>query len=187
MGQYLDQLQTGSVNVQLSDDVGIDWALYAVTVATPKSDPVGAAVFLDGGSVLVDAVIAPIASLAVGGDDGGELTLGQFGRLTINDDYVQTAGGALSIEVGGSNAGQFGKLAVVGQAMLDGDFQIRSVNGFAPSVGAQIEILSAAGGLGGTTFDAPTLVPDRSGDAVWQLIYQPGAVVAQVLLRYRVG
>ena len=144
MGQYLEQLQAGSVNLQLSDDVGMDWALYAVTVATPKSDPLGAAVFLDGGSVLVDAVIAPIASLTVGGDDGGELTLGQFGRLTINDDYVQTADGALSIEVGGSNAGQFGKLAVVGQALLDGDFQIRSVNGFAPSVGAQIEFLSAS-------------------------------------------
>ena len=57
MGQYLEQLQAGSVNVQLSDDVGMDWALYAVTVATPKSDPVGAAVFLDGGSVLVDTVI----------------------------------------------------------------------------------------------------------------------------------
>ena len=137
--------------------------------------------FIDGGSVLVDTVTAPIASLTVGGPDGGALTLGQFGRLTINDDYIQNDTGAMSIDVGGSSEGQFGKLAVVGQAMLDGDFRIRSLNGFAPSVGAQIEFLSAAGGLAGTTFGAPTLVPDLSGNAVWQLIYQPGAVVAQVL------
>ncbi len=84
-------------------------------------------------------------------------------------------------------AGQFGKIAVVGQALLAGGFQIRSVDGFAPAVGAQIEILSAAGGLTGTKFDAPTLVPDLSGNAVWQLIYQPGAVVAQVLSNTMVG
>ena len=74
LGPYLDQMQSGTVNVQLSDDVGMDWALYSVAVAVPKSDSAGPAVFLDGGSVLVEGVVAPVASLAVGGpDDAAEL------------------------------------------------------------------------------------------------------------------
>ena len=39
LGSQLAQLQSGSINVQINDDTGLDWALYAATVATPRSDP----------------------------------------------------------------------------------------------------------------------------------------------------
>jgi hypothetical protein len=187
MGQFLDQLQTGSVNLQLSDDVGMDWALYAVTVATPKSDSVGPEVSIDGGSVLVDAMTPPIASLAVGGPAGGQLTLGQAGRLTINNDYKQDQGGVLTVDIGGTSDGQFGKLVVMGQALLDGALQIQSEDGFTPAVGAQFEFLSTAGGRAGTVFASPAIVPDLAGNVVWQLTYEQNAVIASVLSGTKFG
>ena len=79
LGPYLDQLQSGNVNVWLSDNTGVDWAIYTAAVATPKSDPLGAAVFLDGGAVRVDAAMAPLAVLQNGGPASSELTLGPDG------------------------------------------------------------------------------------------------------------
>ena len=61
MGDYLDKLQSGSVNVRLNDDTGLDWAMYVVTVATPMSDSTGPSVFLDrAGTVSVNAALPPL-------------------------------------------------------------------------------------------------------------------------------
>jgi hypothetical protein len=129
----------------------------------------------------VDTVIAPLASLTVGGPDGGQLVLGQLGQLTINHDFTQDETGTLTINIAGASAGQFGKLIVDDQALLNGNLQIQSVDGFVPSAGAQFEFLSATGGLAGTTFSSPSLVPDLSGNVVWQLTYAPNVVIASVL------
>ena len=60
MGGFLDHLQSGSVNVQINDDTGLDWAIYVATVATPI---VGAAAGTFSSMVVaadVDTAIAPI-------------------------------------------------------------------------------------------------------------------------------
>ena len=76
MGGFLDEMQSGNVNVRVNDDTGVDWAMYVATVATPLSGATRATVFIDGGSnVTVDAAIAPLEHLQVGGGAGGELDL----------------------------------------------------------------------------------------------------------------
>ncbi len=180
MGQHLDELQSGNVNVWVSDNTGVDWAMYTVTVATPKADVLGAAVFLDGGQVRVDSRSPSIGELQNGGPAASTLTLAPGGHVSVNRDYVQAGNGVLAIEVGGSGTGEAGWLAAGDQALLDGNVQMRSVNGFTPAIGHSVRILSAANGRAGTTFDT-SVFADSQGTALWGLTYDPLQVTAHVL------
>jgi fibronectin-binding autotransporter adhesin len=70
------------------------------------------------------ATIINAAQINVGG-------AGVTGTLTINGNYTQTAAGTLVIQVGGSTPGtDTDKLAVTGQATLDGSLTVKLLNGF---------------------------------------------------------
>lgn len=179
MGQYLDQLQTGSINVQVNDDTAVDWAIYTAAVATPIVDPTGPAVFLDGGSVRIDSVISPVASLTYGGATAASLTIAAGGRLSANHSYQQAANSTLKIEIAGQAVGQFGSIIVGDDATLGGALVLELVNGYAPAAGAEFEIISA-GNLLGTTF-ATTTLPNLGNSLKWQIDYEPDAVIARVI------
>jgi hypothetical protein len=180
MGPYLDQLQSGAVNVWVSDNSSVDWAMYTVAVATPKADATGAAVFLDGGAVRIDATISAIGFLQNGGPAASELMLGPAGKATVNGDYLQTANGTLMFEIGGLAANQIGDMAVGGASHLDGLAFVRLVNGYTPPVGTTVTLIAAAGGLAGTEFDQ-SIAFDPTSEAAWGLIYNPSGVAAQFL------
>jgi hypothetical protein len=181
MGQYLDQLQSGSVNVWLSDNAAVDWASYSVTVAKLKADPVGAMVFLDGGSVLVDSPVTPVGGLQNGGSDvASQLKIASTGRLEVSQDFAQSENGSLLVEVGGPGEGQFGKLVVGDQALLAGELDLELVNEYHPAVGTQVEFLTAAGGFLGTTF-GNSIFGDLSGEGVWGIQYAADAAIAELL------
>jgi hypothetical protein len=55
------------------------------------------------------------------------------GTISITKNYTQTAGGALDIGLGGAGAGQFGQLAVMGTANLNGSLNVTLINGFVPT------------------------------------------------------
>lgn len=179
MGQFLDQLQTGSINVQLNDDTMTDWAIYTAAVATPIADPTGPAVFLEGGSVRVDSLVAPVASLAIGGPAASTLTIAAGNNVSVLDDYQQLANGTLTFEIGGLGMGQYGKLIVGDDATLGGTLAAQLVNGYVPSVGAAFEVLSA-NSLLGSPF-ANTSLPGLASALKWELIYEPDAVIAHVV------
>ena len=125
LGGSLENLQSGSVNVQINDDTGVDWAIYTVTVATPRGDSSNNSVFIEAGStVVVDSSVGPIADL--------------------NFD----AGGALELELGGTGLNEFGSVEVLGTANLDGDLIVSLREGFEPSAGDFFEVLTA-GSLSG--------------------------------------
>jgi hypothetical protein len=178
MGPYLGQLQTGAVNVWVSDNTRPDWAIYTAAVATPKADPLGADVVLSGGQVRVEGLVAPIGSLQNGGAASSQLTLAPGGLVTVNGDLVQAAGGSMVFEIGGSSVSQFGRVAVGDEAQLAGRFDLRTVNGFSPSVGSSFAIVSAHTGITGATLP-PAAVRDLATDAVWGLEYQDNFVVAE--------
>jgi hypothetical protein len=161
--------------------VAMDWSVYSVTVATPKNDPSGPRVYLDGGNVLVNAFLPPVLTLQNGGPAPSQLTIAEGGRLTVNDDFTQTNNGSLTVQISGRNDGQYGKLTVGDEAILNGKLKIQLVDGFSPSIGDQFQILTATGGLGGFGFDAGAIFSDLSGNAVWELIYEPDAVIAQTV------
>ena len=70
--------------------------------------------------------------------------VGGTGILTIVGNYVQSAGGTLSIELGGLTAGtQYDRLVdSAGTATLDGVLDVSLVNGFAPALGDTFTVLT---------------------------------------------
>jgi hypothetical protein len=182
MGHYLDQLQSGSVNVWLSNNTAVDWAVYAVTVATPKeNDPVGAMVFLEGGIVTVDVQVTPVGGLQNGSPEStSELRIASTGVLAVSHDFAQLANSSLTLEIAGPNVGEVGTLTIGDEAFLDGALGIELVDGYIPAVGTELLVLTAAGGLAGTSF-TNSIVGDRSGLGVWAVLYEPEAVAAQLI------
>ena len=66
------------------------------------------------------------------------------GRLTISTNYVQTASGALNIELAGTSLGtNFDLLAVNGTAHLAGTLNVTLTDGFYPATNASFTILTA--------------------------------------------
>ena len=179
MGGFLDEMQSGSVNFQMNDDTGLDWAIYTVTVATPKSDPSSTSVFIDGGgTVTVDSAVAPVGQLAVGSAGSGTLLVAEYGVVDIAGGYTQTATGTLEIQLGGDSLGQYGRIEVLGDADLDGSLDITLGGAFQPGPGDVFEVLSASLVLG--TFTEASL-PVLAEGLVWDLEYQADTVALSVL------
>ena len=96
------------------------------------------AVSLQGGTLTGSGVIATdltnAAQVNVGGTNAS-------GSLVVTGNYIQTAAGALNIEVGGVTAGsQFDQLEVDGTATLAGALNVSLINSFQPSSGQSFEI-----------------------------------------------
>ena len=183
MGKYLDKLQTGSVNLQLSDDVAMDWAIQTLTVATPKADAAGARVFLDGGNVLVTNEGARTGLLQNGGVAPSQLTIAPTGRVTVGDDYVQLPNGTLGVQITGG--AQFGMISAGDVAFLSGTLQVSLVDGIVPNAGDRFQILTALGGVNGTFGDVT--LPMLTGGLVWDVQYDPTAVILAVHASHLAG
>jgi hypothetical protein len=69
--------------------------------------------------------------------------------LTVQGNYYHGSLGALSIDLGGAAAGQFGRLSVNGAASLAGALEVALTNGFLPVVGNVFGVISASGGFSG--------------------------------------
>lgn len=69
------------------------------------------------------------------------------GTLSVNGNYSQGAGGTLEIEVEGTAAGQFDKLAVGGNATLGGTLALKPSAGYAASAapGNSVQVLTYGG------------------------------------------
>jgi len=86
----------------------------------------------------------------------------------------------LVIELAGTALGsQYDTLAVSGDLTLGGALDVDLLDGFTPLPGSVFQIVSAAGGVGGSFENA--LLPALSG-ANWQMRYSVNAVLLQVAL-----
>ena len=86
--------------------------------------------------------------------NGGRVSPGlSAGRLFIQGDYTQEAGGCLRVEIGGRTAQtQYDVLGASGQAMLAGALDVSLIDGFVPDPGDEFTILTAASRSG--SFDS---------------------------------
>lgn len=176
LGGSLDQLQDGSVNVQLNDDTGLDWAIYTVAVATPQGDASGISVFVDGGgTVTVDSAVGPVGELQVGALGSGTLRIASAGAVDVDGDYLQSPSGLLSVELAGASL--FGTVDVLGAASLGGGLEIDLEDSFEPAAGDVFQILSADSISG--VFNSLTL-PNLTGELAWLVDYQSDSVDAKV-------
>ena len=179
LGTFLDEMQTGSVNFQINDDTGLDWATYTVTVASPLGDTSSTLVFIDGGgSVTVDSAINPVGQLNVGATGSGTLMVTGAGVVDVDGDYSQSATGSLAIEITGESVGEFGTLDVLDAADLSGALSVSLGGLFEPDAGDEFQILSANSVSG--TFNTVSL-PSLPTGLVWDINYQATTVLLSVL------
>ncbi len=107
-------------------------------------------------------------------NSGGVLEVGlSAGLLTINGNYVQTAGGTLDMEIGGTMAGtEYDQLAVSGAVTLDGTLNVALINGYERTGGGSFDLLTADSVTGSF---AETNLPALCAQE-WTLTYEPDAV-----------
>jgi len=85
------------------------------------------------------------------------------GTFSLLGGYQQGPGGVLSIEIAGSEPGQYDLLSISGSAALGGLLEVILLDGFKPRPGDTFTILTS-GGLGGSMFaNAPETVDVLNG------------------------
>lgn len=111
------------------------------------------------GDLLVD-----FALFVLGAGTGNVTNSGFVGvhggqTLEVSGDFTQTATGVLGINIGGGSAGEFGIVAITGDASLGGELDANFVDGFVPVLGATFEVLTFAD-RGATEFSAINVMGD---------------------------
>jgi autotransporter-associated beta strand protein len=152
---------------------------------------------LDGGVLQVDGSISsntfvnPSGTLAGSGTVNGNVTnnnagkltpgdaLGVPGVLTVADNYTQTRGATLVIQIGGAGAGQVSVLNVQGNANLNGFLDPVLVNGFVPEIGQSFTFMNYASFTG--FFSRMRSQLFDHGRKRWQLAYNPTSAVLFVV------
>ena len=117
----------------------------AMTLSSPNTFSGGTV--LQSGALIIDSIVAlGSGNLTV---TGGALKGGGTATdIEVGGNYQQT-GGELDLRIGGTAAGTYDRLAVVGSATLGGRLNITTTNGFFPARGTDLTIVSAAGGVTG--------------------------------------
>ncbi|MBZ5640950.1 MAG: hypothetical protein LAO51_19605, partial [Acidobacteriia bacterium] len=125
---------------------------------------------------LVTGVGTATATVTSAGQTAPGLSLG---TLVVSGNYTQSSSGALSVDIGGHNAGidydQF-NLAGTGVASLAGTLNVSLANGFNPQEGDTFTIMNFASRSGTFgTVNAPALA-----QGCWLPVYNPTSVVLEV-------
>jgi hypothetical protein len=75
-------------------------------------------------------------------ENDGTLTIGVGSAFNVSGNFTQGAAATLVIQLGGTSAGQFGQLTVSGTATLAGTLSVTLVNGYVPTTGDTIPVLT---------------------------------------------
>ena len=67
---------------------------------------------------------------------------GVGGTISMSGGFTNFAGGSVAIEIGGSAAGQFGRITINGSAALTGTLNLFAVNGFDPALNSTFNVFT---------------------------------------------
>ena len=95
------------------------------------------------------------------------------GVLTIDGDYVQMADGRLRIEIAGESPGaEYDRLAILGDAGIDGTLTIETASGFTPPLGAGFDVVTGTRSGEFAVIEGANL----PGDLLYRAHYGPSSV-----------
>lgn len=150
---------TGVTTGAFTGSVQVSDGLLSVNNALPVTCTVNAAGTLGG--------VGPIGNLI----NNGKVNPGNsIGTLNVVGNYTQGSGGELDIELNGD--GTTDLLAITGTASLDGTLRVIPLKGPFFANGPSYTVLTAVGGLGGSTF-----ATYNSGGLGLSLTYTPTSVI----------
>ena len=156
----LVQIESGTMEFVQSyaQSAGTTTVLSGATLKTPIFS-------LDGGALTgngtVAGTVASHATVSPGNSPG---------TLTISGDYVQSSGGVLEIQLGGTT--QYDRLLVGGSVTLDGTLDVTTISGFTPAPGNAFPIMTFGSRAGqfavvnGLTGPGAVLAPAFSANAL---------------------
>ncbi len=98
----------------------------------------------------------------------GTLFLGAGSTLSISGAFVQSSGGVLGAELGGTGAAQFGRVTATGTATLDGTLAVTLASGYAPAVVDTFDVVTGTPRTG--TF-ATVSFPAAAAHRAFYLVY----------------
>jgi hypothetical protein len=120
----------------------------AVTIRSGDTASAGSLAVAAGDAL---AITGGSLTTAAGLTNGGTLTVGPGGTVTIGAALVQSSTGTLDVQLGGAPAtGRFGLVDAAGTATLAGTLRSEIVNGYSPSTidtFTPVEFASASGGF----------------------------------------
>jgi T5SS/PEP-CTERM-associated repeat protein len=101
-------------------------------------------------------------------NEGGVVQPGfSTGIMDLTGPYTQTSGGTLQIEIGGTSRGTlYDALLATGPATLSGTLQVSLINGFAPALNDEFDVLDASSITGPFSNIDFSLAP-LSGSLAW--------------------
>jgi fibronectin-binding autotransporter adhesin len=91
------------------------------------------------------------------------------GTLTFNSTLAFGSASAVALEIGGTGAGQFDKVAGVTNLTLDGTITVTLFGGFIPTLGNRFDVLDWTGTLNASGFTVATdlVLPGLGADYTW--------------------
>jgi len=162
-GFGLMRIDAGST-LSMTGDMHVGGALGGLVTVNGEITGPGI-VFADSGAI----VNGTGRIIATKFENGGTIAPGLSpGTLTIEGEYEQLPGGRLEIEYAGTDAGQFDRLVVAGEAYLGGTLEIQFVAGFsAPDPDKFVlsqAFVEAKGGIFGDFNERVFVYPDLFAD-----------------------
>ena len=126
-----------------------------LTVAATSFTNNGTSHALNGATLSINNLASP---------QSGTIGAGVGSTVTINGNITEGATGVINVDIGGTAAGQFGKISITGAATLAGTLTATIVNGFAPIVGNSFQVIAYASHSG--TFGTTTGVSLPVGEGI---------------------
>lgn len=117
--------------------------------------------------------LADGAEVNVSFKNDGALAIGASAGHTQGLSFQQTAIGTWQVDLGGTEINHFDRMELTGAAALDGTLALSLLLPYEPSLGDTMQILSAAGGLGATTFSNVSQPPDMPSHFAFDVVYNP--------------
>ena len=175
----LDQMQSGSINVQVNDDTAA--GLGDLHGRRRNADGRCRPVQPYSWTVEACGSIRPLRQSRRsinGGVAASSLTIAPGGSLSASTTTTsRPPTRTLKIEIAGPAAGQFGKVTVGDKAMLGGTLAIEFVERLRADDGHGFRDSHRRAACMGTKF-ASTMLPTLGGTLAWELIYDADSVIA---------
>ena len=171
----------GAQNFENAGTVVVNGSLnplgYVQTAGTTTLAAGGALNLSPPETVLLQGGVLRGSGNVTGGDvlnSGGTLAPGTSpGVLTIAEDYVQSAGGNLAIEISGAAAGTgHDQLVVGGTASLAGTLSV-DTSGFSPATGQQFKVIDAPAPPASPTVSGTFATVTPTGGRTYAVAHNP--------------
>jgi len=100
----------------------------------------GVSTFLNQGAIISSGANSLLDQIVF--YNAGTLTIKVGSHFGVRGDYTQLSSGTLEVELGGTQAGQFGQMVVTGAVNLAGILTVTLVGGYSPTTGDAFPVLT---------------------------------------------